>query len=299
MSMGIVANKHDKERARRARDPDRAIALRGTLLVLPSLVFITVLFLYPLASLVTTSVYDAGFTLNNYQRLIAQPVYVKVLLNTVRISTIVTLICLALGYPLAYRLFTLRRRAKFLLLIAILMPFVTSLLVRTYGWLVILDPNGLVNTILLRAGILAQPLTLVHNTTGVLIGMTQIMLPYMVLPIAAVMEGTDRALLRAAGSLGASPWNVFVKIFLPLTLPGVYAGCLLVFIICLGFFVVPALMGGTRDILLAQLIQFNVSTVLNWGFAAALSTILLLTTLTVYVLAHRWLHLARLWGEPH
>lgn len=292
---GGSADLRAPERPVRRPDADRRLELRRALLVLPGLAFITVLFLYPLGSLIATSAYDARFTTAHYRRLFTVPAYTKVLLNTVRMATMVTLVCLALGYPLAYRLATVSGRGKLLLLVGILVPFWTNLLVRAYGWMVILHPKGLLNTVLLGTDLLKHPLPLVHNTTGVVIGMTQVMLPYMVLPIAAVMEGIDRALLQAARSLGASPWNTFLRVFLPLTLPGVFAGCLLVFIISLGFFVIPALLGGTRDILLAQLIEFNVNTVLNWGFAAALSTVLLVTTLTVYLLAQRWLRLDVLW----
>jgi putative spermidine/putrescine transport system permease protein len=279
-----------------SRNPDRAAERRRALLVLPGLLFLLLLFLYPLGALVVTSVYDRGFTLQHYQRLLTVPAYLKVLLNTVETAGIVTLICLALGYPLAYRLATASGWLRAALVVGILMPFWTSLLVRAYGWMVILHPSGILNTLLLGAGLVQEPLELVHNTTGVLIGMTQIMLPYMVLPIAAVMQGLDRRLLQAARSLGASPWKTFVWVYAPLTVPGVLAGCLLVFIISLGFFVIPAVLGGTRDILLAQLIEFNMSKVLNWGFAAALSTLLLVTTLAIYAVAGRVLRLQALWG---
>jgi putative spermidine/putrescine transport system permease protein len=279
-----------------SRNPDRADERRRALLVLPGLVFLLLLFLYPLGALVATSVYDRGFTLQHYQRLLTVPAYLKVLLNTVETAGIVTLICLALGYPLAYRLTTASGWLRAALVVGILMPFWTSLLVRAYGWMVILHPSGILNTLLLGAGLVQEPLELVHNTTGVLIGMTQIMLPYMVLPIAAVMQGLDRRLLQASRSLGASPWKTFLWVYAPLTVPGVLAGCLLVFIISLGFFVIPAVLGGTRDILLAQLIEFNMSKVLNWGFAAALSTVLLVTTLAIYAVAGRVLRLQALWG---
>lgn len=256
------------------------------------------MFCYPLGSLVLQSVWErGGFTLAHYQRLMTVPAYTRVLGNTLLMAGLVTGLCLLLGYPLAYALATARGRAKTLLLVCILMPFWTNLLVRAYGWMVILHPKGVLNTALAAAGLIGSPLPLVQNTTGVVIGMTQVMLPYMVLPLAAVMEGVDPSLLVAARSLGAPPWSTFTRVFLPLTLPGVLAGSLLVFIISLGFFVIPALLGGTRDILLAQLIQFNISTVLNWGFAATLSTVLLATTLAVYGLAHRWLRIGALWGE--
>jgi len=279
-------------------DADHASARRRALLILPGLAVVVLLFLYPLATLVLTSVYgDGGWTLQHYRRLFTVPAYLKVLRNTIQTAGLVTLICLALGYPLAYRLTTSSGVLRGVLVIAVLMPFWTSLLVRAYGWMVILHPNGLLNTVALWTGVVREPLELVHNTTGVLIGMSQIMLPYMVLPIAAVMQSVDPRLLQAASSLGAPPWRRFVSVYAPLTLPGVLAGCLLVFIISLGFFVIPALLGGTRDILLAQLIDFNMSKVLNWGFAAALSTVLLVTTLAIYAVAGRMLRIQTLWGS--
>jgi putative spermidine/putrescine transport system permease protein len=278
-------------------DADRSAERRRALLILPGLAVVVLLFLYPLATLVVTSVHDEGWTLQHYRRLFTVPAYLKVLRNTIQTAGLVTVICLALGYPLAYRLATSSGLLRTVLIVGILMPFWTSLLVRAYGWMVILHPSGLLNTVALWTGIVTEPLELVHNTTGVLIGMTQIMLPYMVLPIAAVMQGLDPRLLQAASSLGASPWRRFVWVYAPLTLPGVLAGCLLVFIISLGFFVIPALLGGTRDILLAQLIDFNMSKVLNWGFAAALSTALLVATLALYAVAGRVLRFQALWGS--
>ena len=273
--------------------------LGPALLLIPGLLFTIVMFMYPLLGLASRSFYDEDgrFTTKNYERMLTVSAYSKVLLNTIWMAVVVTVICLLLGYPLAYVLSTTRGRLKIALLIGILVPFWTSLLVRTYGWMVILHPNGLLNSLLLHFGLIKQPLELVHNTIGVVIGMTQVMLPYMVLPIAAVMERMDRTLVPAARGLGASKWQSFVWVFLPLSLPGIYAGALLVFIISLGFFVVPALLGGTSDILIAQLIQFNLSTVLNWGFAAALGTVLLVITLVTYVVADRWLKLNVLWGE--
>ncbi len=294
---GGSASAEPARRPARRRDPDRGPGLRRALLLLPGLVFLLGFFLYPLGALVATSVWDQGLTAVHYRRLLAVPTYTRVLLNTVWMATLVTAACLLLGYPVAYRLATAGARARRLLLAGILVPFWTNLLVRTFGWMVILHPRGVVNTWLGAVGLIAAPLPLVHNTTGVLIGMTQVMLPYMVLPLAAVMDGLDPRVMQAARSLGAGPWRGFLRVFLPLTLPGVAAGSLLVFIVSLGFFVIPALLGGTRDILLAQLIQFHISTVLNWGFAAALATVLLATTLTVYAVLTRWLGLGVLWGD--
>lgn len=283
---------------RRVGDPDLVPARRRALLIVPGLAFIAILFLYPLAALVGSSFQDdAGFTLAHYARIIEIPVYTRVLIKTVWVSAAVTAICLVIGYPLAYALAQAQGFLKGVLLVAILMPFWTNLLVRAYGWIVTLHETGLVNSVLRTIGVVDEPLALVFNTTGVLIGMGQIMLPYMVLPLAAVMERMDYSLMHAARSLGASPARAFAHVFLPLTLPGVFAGCLLVFVLCLGFFVIPALLGGRRDILIAQLVHFNLTTTLNWGFAAALSSVLLVTTLVIYALGQRWFKLNLLWGE--
>jgi len=280
-------------------DPDAASARKRAALVLPALVFILVLFVYPLLSLIGTSFDDhgGGLSLAQYSRAIGTPVYTKILVKTLWVSAAVTALCFSLGYPLAYALSTARGLLKSALLFAVLMPFWTNLLVRAYGWIVALHPHGLVNSALLATGLIREPIPLVYNTTGMLIGMTQIMLPYMTLPLSAAMERMDLRLIHASRSLGASAPRTFLHVFFPLTLPGVFAGALLVFVLCLGFFVIPALLGGRSDILIAQLINYNLTTTLNWSFAAALSTILLVTTLGIYLIAHRWFRLGMLWGE--
>jgi putative spermidine/putrescine transport system permease protein len=285
-------------RRRRAPDPDLRPALRRGLLGLPGLLVVALLLLYPLVLLVGLSFQTkTGWGLDHYQRMVDQPVYRQVLWRTVWISAVVTALDLLLGYPLAVALQRATGRTRALVLAAVLMPFWTNLLVRAYGWIVVLHPNGLINATLTATGLVAEPLALVQNTTGVLIGMTQIMLPYMVIPIAAQIEKMDARLLHAARSLGASPWRTFRHVFFPLTLPGVFAGALVVFVLCLGFFVIPALLGGRRDVLIAQLIHFNLTTVLNWEFAAALSTVLLVATLAIFLVAQRWFRLGTLWTE--
>lgn len=265
---------------------------------MPGLLFLAGLYVYPLSTLVATSVQgEGGLTLEHYARVWNVPAYTQVLFKTLWVSGAVTALCFLMGYPLAYAVARSRGVVRALLLVAILMPFWTNLLVRSYGWIATLHPNGLVNAILTGTGLVSEPLPLVFNTTGVLIGMSQIMLPYMTLPLAAVMGRMDDSLLLAARSLGASPLRTFVHVFFPLTLPGVFAGALLVFVLSIGFFVIPALLGGRRDILLAQLVHFNLTTTLNWGFAAALSTVLLVATLGIYVAANRWFRLGTLWGE--
>ncbi|WP_197435244.1 ABC transporter permease [Nitratireductor arenosus] len=276
--------------------PGKSMNWRSGALLLPGLAFLAILFAWPVARLVATSFSDSAGAFIHYQRVFLDPIYVRVIGRTLLLSTQVAVLCLLLGYPLAYQLNRSGPLGKAVILLCVLIPFWTNLLVRSYGWIVLLNPQGIINGLLREIGLIDGAIPLVHNTTGVLIGMTQIMLPYMVLPLAAVMSRLDPTLPSAARSLGASPLAAFVRVYLPLTMPGVLAGLLLVFMLSLGFFVVPALLGGPRDILLAQLIEFNINSTLNWPFAAALSTVLLVATITLYWIGDRFFDLGRLWG---
>jgi len=285
--------------ARTFVDPDRRRLMRVGLLGLPALLFIAIFLLYPLALLIETSFHtkSGDWSLEQYQRIATTPVYGLVLWKTAWVAGLVTLIDFLVGYPFAVALTRARGWWRLLLLAAVLMPFWTNLLVRTYGWIVVLHPSGLLNTLLIRLGLVSEPIELVQNTPGALIGMTQIMLPYMVLPIAAQIEKMDRRLLQAARSLGASAPRTFWHVYFPLTLPGVFAGALVTLVLSLGFFVIPALLGGRRDVLIAQLIDFNLTKVLNWELAAALGTILLVVTMGLFLAAQRWFRLDSLWTE--
>ena len=173
-------------------------------------------------------------------------------------------------------------------MIGVLMPFWTSILVRTYAWLVLLQRQGLINTWGMKLGLWDEPLALVHNLAGTLIGMVHIMLPFMVFPLYAALQKVDPDLLRAAAGMGASPTYTFWQVFFPQTLPGLLAGCVLVFVLSLGFYITPALLGGGRVIMIAVLIEQQVREALNWPFAAALSAVLLVATFAVYALAQRF-----------
>ena len=265
-------------------------------LLAPGLIVIGVFFVLPIVALLTLSFTTNGGAAVNYGRFFSQPVYLQVLQRTLIMSAATAVICLLLGYPVAYRLAHASARARAVLLGFILVPFWTNLLVRAYGWLVLLNPNGVLNRHLIDWGLVNEPLNLVHNSTGALIGMVQIMLPYLILPLAATMTRVNPELLRAARSLGAPPFAVFRKVYLPMTLPGVMAGLLLVFTVSLGFFVIPAILGGTRDIFLAQLIEFNINQSLNWGFAGTLSLMLVVATLALFWAGDRWFGLRAVWG---
>ena len=296
---GAAPGSGDRGSAPPRFDPDRRRLTRFGLLGLPALLFIAIFLLYPLALLIETSFHakTGEWSLEQYARIATTSVYGLVLWKTAWVAGLVTLIDFVVGYPFAVALTRARGWWRLVLLAAVLMPFWTNLLVRTYGWIVVLHPSGLLNTLLLHVGLISEPIELVQNTVGVLIGMTQIMLPYMVLPIAAQIEKMDRRLLQAARSLGASAPRTFWHVYFPLTLPGVFAGALVTLVLSLGFFVIPALLGGRRDVLIAQLIDFNLTKVLNWEFAAALGTILLVVTMGLFLAAQRWFRLDSLWTE--
>jgi len=223
-------------------------------------------------------------------------IYVEVIARTFYISIAVTLICLVLGYPLAYLISTQPPQRAGLLLIMVLLPFWTSLLVRTTAWVVVLQGEGVVNTFLGWLGLIDKehPLALIHNRVGVLIAMTHILLPFMILPIYSVMKSIPPSYMRAASSLGASPVRAFLRVYVPLSLPGVSAGCLLVFILALGYYITPALVGGPHDQMLSYFIAYFANQVTNWGMAAGLSAILLGLVLILYGVYSRIVGLDRL-----
>jgi putative spermidine/putrescine transport system permease protein len=255
---------------------------------------LAVFFVYPLFEMLSRSLYDPEFTLRHYVRLIAEPAYLQVLLATFEISGIVTVCALILGYPLAYLLSQVNPRRAALLMIIVIVPYFTSVLVRTYAWMVILGSQGIVNQFLMWTGLVDAPLTIMYTRTAVVIGMTYIMLPYMVLALFSVMRGIDTNLLLAAESLGAGRTRSFWRIFVPLSLPGVAAGGLLVFILSLGFFITPALMGSQQDSMISMLVESQVETYFDWGFASTLATLLLVCTLVLFLIYERLVGLNRL-----
>jgi len=259
------------------------------LLLLPALVWLGVLFVYPIGRLVYLSAFAPAFTLQHYAKLLGAGVYAKILVNSFEISLTVTVLALLLGYPLAFLLATARPRAAGLMLAGIVLPLWTSVLVRTYAWMVLLGRRGVVNEALQSAGLLDSPLPLLYNRLGVTIGMVHVLLPFMVLPLWSVMRRVDVDLLKAAQNLGANRWQSFLRVYLPLSFPGVAAGCLLVFVTALGFFVTPALLGGRGDMMIAMLIETQVRELLDWGFASALAVTLLAVTAAILLVVQRLL----------
>jgi putative spermidine/putrescine transport system permease protein len=205
----------------------------------------------------------------------ARQIYPALLARTLEISLGVTVLCLLLGFPVAFVLATAPTKYGHLLMLLLLLPFWTSLLVRTTAWLVLLQNEGLVNHALVGAGVFDAPHQLIRNRLGLYVAMTHILLPFMILPIFSVMKGISPALMRAAYSLGAGPVRAFLRIYLPQTLPGIAAGALLVFIMSLGYYITPALVGGPGDQMLSYFIAENASATLNWGMAGSLSLVLI------------------------
>ena len=221
-------------------------------------------------------------------------VYLHAFGRTVWISALVTVICLLLAYPVAWRLATLPAKQSGRLLLLVIVPFWTSLLVRLTAWYVLLQSGGVVNSLLSSVGLISKPLPLVFNRFGVLIGMTHVLLPYMILAIYSVMKSVPPTYMRAAQSLGAHPVNAFIRVYVPQTLPGVGAGCFLVFVLALGYYITPALLGGASDQMISQLIAQQTNELLNWGLAGALSSYLVIFTVVFYLIFNRLVGIDRL-----
>jgi len=275
-------------RAARPRSKAWTPARGYGLLIIPPLVVLLVFFVWPLARVVFQSLMEPVPGLGNFVEIWHNGSYLKVLFNTLKLSATVTLVTLLLAYPVAWIISNARGNLLHLLLALVLIPFWTSVVIRTYAWIVIFQRRGVLNDILLSLGIIDQPLRLMNNTIGVHIGMVHIMLPFMVLPLMAVMRGMDPTVLRAASVLGANPLRQFLHVYLPLTMPGISAGCLLVFISALGFFITPALLGGPDNMMIAVLIEQQTSRLLNWPMASALATLLLVVTAALYLVYERF-----------
>lgn len=282
-----------------ARGHGRAGSIRSPLdlwawLAVPGLLFLVVFFLVPLARMGARSFTDPSP--ENYRVFLDSPVYVRVLWTTLRTSLIVTAVCLLIGYPYAYVMHHAGPKTRAALTVLVLVPFWSSLLVRTYAWTVLLQDSGIINSVLRDLGLIREPIQLMRNTLGVTIGMSHILLPFMVLPIWATMRRIDPDLVPAAESLGASPRAAFRKVFLPLSIPGVFAGCLLVFVLALGFYITPALLGSPQNAMFSELIVNMVSERLRFGVGSALAMTLLAVTLLLLGIGSRFVRLGEAIG---
>lgn len=251
------------------------------LLALP-LGFLLALFALPLGRVIYGSLFAPDFTAEHYARMWRVPVYGRVFWITLKISALTTLFCVLLGYPAAAFLASVRPRVRQALLLCVIVPFFLSILVRNYVWMVLLQRTGLVNRLLADWGLTTEPLDLMYNELGVLIAMVNMLLPYVIFPVLSALLAIPPELRQASASLGAGAARTFWRVTLPLSLPGVAAGALLVFIVSLGFFITPALLGGPKQMMVSNLIEFSVRQVLNWPFAFALANTLLWGTLVLY-----------------
>jgi putative spermidine/putrescine transport system permease protein len=273
---------------------------RTLLLMLPALAMLVVMFLVPLALFFVRSFteFDGNTAefLDQGRDLLFSQAYLTALGTTNWISMIVTVTTLLIGYPIAYYLTTATGVGVTIVVLSIVLPYFTSIIVRTFSWMVLLGEHGLVNDILLATGLISAPLSLMYNRLGVLIGMSYVLLPYMVLTLYAAMRAIDPSLLRAAAGLGASGFYTFRRVYFPLSLHGVVSGALIVYILSIGFFITPALMGGQHDIMIAMLIDRALEVAVDWPSAALMSLTLLVVTLALYAVYYRVTDIRRLIG---
>ncbi len=288
---GVTAAEAPAPHGRRVSLPR---GLRGwNLLVLPPLAFVVVFFLYPLAGMIARSFAEGAFPGALYLDLLRDDVFLLALRNTFTYAAITAAAAAFLGYPVAVLIGFARPAAAGLLLLFVMVPFWTSILVRSYAWLVVLGREGIVNTFWLGWGLGSKPLQLIFNDIGVVVAMVHVMLPYMVLAMLSNIARLDRNLLTAAASLGASRSQTFIRVLFPLTLPGVAGGLALVFVLSLGFFITPAVMGGPRQVVTAILIHDQIARQLAWDQAAAVSVVLLVLTAGTFFVCARILGLRR------
>ncbi|WP_343290812.1 ABC transporter permease [Vibrio harveyi] len=246
-----------------------------------------------LSGAITLSHYLAALDMqvNEFGEIEAQPekrqIYVDLFFKTFWMSVLITLICLVMAYPVAYLLANLPDKRANLLLIVVLLPFWTSLLVRTTSWIVLLQNQGVINDLLIWSGLTSERIQMIHNTFGTVVSMVHILLPFMILPLYSVMKGISPTYFRAARSLGATPLVGFTKVYMPLTLPGIGAGALLTFILSIGFYITPALVGGRSGQMISNMIAYHMQTSLNWGMAGALGGLLLFVVLTLFYVFNR------------
>lgn len=250
------------------------------LLLVPLIYTLSVLY-YPIINIIKLSFIDeSGFTLEYIKNVFTEPLYLEVLKNTLKIAFFVTILSLLISYPISYYMaITQSNHLKKFILGLVMITLWISLLVRTFTWTVILQDHGIINSLLMDLGLIEQPLKLLYTNTSVVIGMTHVLVPYMILSLYSVMDSIDHRLIQAAKGLGARPSKAFYQVFLPLSVPGILSGSLIVFVMSLGYFITPSLLGGNNSMMISKLIEQNIQATLNWNLASALSILLLGTTL--------------------
>ena len=271
--------------------------LRPAMMAAPLVLLFVVLLVYPVGQLLLMSVYsDGAFTLAKYRQLFASSVYVNVMLITLKISLWTTLLSVVAGYPVAYLISSLEKDRKARWAFWVLLSFWTSFLVRAFAWIVMLGRNGVVNQLVTALGLQDTPTNLLYSMGAVVVGMVHALMPLAVLTMLSVMENIDRNLPRAALTLGARPGTAFWRVYFPLSMPGVAAGALMVFVTAMGFFIVPQLLGGRKEIMITQLIIEQVQQMMNWGFAGSISVLMLVAVLAVFAVYDKVLGLSTMTG---
>lgn len=262
-------------------------------LVSPLMLLLAVAFAYPVGLLIWNSFFVPEPTLAHYIRIVAEPLYLVVLWRTFAIGFIVTILAFVLGYPVAYAMARVQGRRAMLVAACVLIPLWTSVLVRSYAWIVLLQRNGIVNTTLQATGLTETPLPLLYTEGAVILAMTHVLLPFMVLPIYSNLRNIPDELTKAARNLGASAAYAFFRVTFPLSLPGIASGTLITFILALGFYITPVLVGGPRTLMMSTLIAQQTTELLDWPFAGALSAVLLVSTLLLAVLYRKALSFSK------
>jgi putative spermidine/putrescine transport system permease protein len=265
-------------------------------LVAPSLGLVLLLFLYPLLRLVAESFFDPAPGFGNYIAVVTDPTLWQIIEATVSIAAQCTVVTLLLAYPVSYLLSRQPRSRANLLMMFVLLPFWTSLLVRMYAWMVLLGRHGIINEAVMDMGLTARPYPLLYNRFAVVVGMSHYLLPFMVLSLYSTMLGIDRSVIEAASSMGSSFRQTFLRIYLPLSLPGIYAGCLLVFILGMGFYITPALLGSPQETTISVYIQQQIQ-LLNWGEGTAMAVVLVAIVIGLFVIYDRLLGFDRLFRD--
>lgn len=255
---------------------------------LPAIVLLLTFFVVPVAALLTRSVTEPELGLQNYAALVGSSTYARIFFNTFFVSGVVTLITVLIAFPVAWALAIMPRRWSAVIFAIILLSMWTNLLARTYAWMVLLQQTGLINRTLMAMGLIDAPVQLTNNLVGVTIGMVYIMLPFMILPLMGVIKKIDPAILQAAALCGATKGQALRRVLVPLAAPGIASGALMVFVMSLGYYVTPSLLGGTANMMLAELIAQQVQSLLNWGMGGAAAFVLLVVTLGLYAVQLRF-----------
>ncbi len=272
-------------------------ALGWWLLILPALVLLLVFYVAPILQVLAISVTEPEPGLGNYERIFTSESVQRVMLTTLRICLITTVLALLLGYAIAYAITLASPRARGWWILAVLVPLWISVLVRAFAWVTLLRRQGLVNNTLMNAGIITEPLPLVWNEFGIIVGMVHYMVPFAVLPMLASMREIDPRLLAAARGLGATRGQVFRQVFLPLSLPGVIAAAVLVFIFSLGFYITPAILGGGKTLMVAEWISLQILDLIRWGLGTMMATVLVLAIIATLAIFSRIVDLRRIFGS--